>query len=216
VFIELVDALRCPVNHEDTWLVAAVGRFHGRHVAEGSLGCPVCRAQYRVEQGAVWFAAPPDARVVAALPPDEQEVLRARALLSLGDAGGVFALVGAAARFADVLQERSEATLVLVNPEGVEQSPGMSTLWVDHHVPIAKGTLHGALVEGAPAAAMLESLAVAIRAGGRLVAPAASAVPHGVAVLARDGREWVAERQAGASRSAPVTLTRGRPTGPRR
>jgi hypothetical protein len=62
--IELVDALRCPFPHEETWLVAAVTRFDGRDIAEGALGCPICRRQFVVRFGEVDFsgeASAPDA-----------------------------------------------------------------------------------------------------------------------------------------------------------
>jgi hypothetical protein len=55
MFIELVDALRCLHEHEESWLVAAVERFEGRYIDRGSLGCPVCRTQYRIDRGAADF-----------------------------------------------------------------------------------------------------------------------------------------------------------------
>ncbi len=55
--IELVDTLRCPHPHEDTWLVASVTRFDGREVVEGTLGCPACRRQFPVRGGEVDFTA---------------------------------------------------------------------------------------------------------------------------------------------------------------
>jgi len=53
--IELVDTLRCPSPHEETWLVAAVTRFDGRDIAEGALGCPICRREFPVRFGEVDF-----------------------------------------------------------------------------------------------------------------------------------------------------------------
>lgn len=53
--IELVDSLRCPVPHDDTWLVASVTRFDGRDIVDGVLGCPSCRRQYAVRRGEVDF-----------------------------------------------------------------------------------------------------------------------------------------------------------------
>ena len=51
MFIELVDALRCPVPHEDSWLVASAERTESRHIVTGTLGCPVCRAQFPIRRG---------------------------------------------------------------------------------------------------------------------------------------------------------------------
>ena len=45
MFIELVDALRCPVAHAESWLVAAAIRMEARHIVDGTLGCPVCSAE---------------------------------------------------------------------------------------------------------------------------------------------------------------------------
>ena len=59
MFIELVDSLRCIVPHDDTWLVASVGRMDGRHVIDGTLGCPVCHRQFPIRDGAAWFTAQP-------------------------------------------------------------------------------------------------------------------------------------------------------------
>ena len=53
MFIELVDALRCPRTHEESWLVLAASRIEARHIQEGALGCPVCRAEYPIRDGIV-------------------------------------------------------------------------------------------------------------------------------------------------------------------
>ena len=45
MFIELVDALRCPATHEESWLVARRSAHGGAARLEGTLGCPVCRAR---------------------------------------------------------------------------------------------------------------------------------------------------------------------------
>ena len=53
MFVELVDLLRCPRPHEDTWLVAAAEAMSGRHIVRGTLGCPVCEAEYPIRDGVV-------------------------------------------------------------------------------------------------------------------------------------------------------------------
>ena len=55
MFIELVDALRCPQPHAESWLVVASTRTQARHILEGTLGCPVCRAEYPIVDGVVDF-----------------------------------------------------------------------------------------------------------------------------------------------------------------
>src|SRR5512134_1504766 len=93
MFIELVDSLRCLEPHDETWLVAAVTRMDGRHIAEGVLGCPICRREYPIRDGIGWFTARRDAvparltSVAASTDPDR--TMRAGALLGLTEAGGI-------------------------------------------------------------------------------------------------------------------------------
>lgn len=208
MFIELVDALRCPNAHEETWLVAAVERYHGRYIAEGALGCPVCRAEYRVRDGAVLFADP---AVSAGGPaedvPDPDAILRAQALLDLSEPGGRIVLAGGAATLVDALEEATAAAILLVNPVGIAPSPGRSTLWCGAVVPLAAGSLRGVLVGTGVSSAVVPSLVRALRPNGRLVAPVHLPVPMDTVELARDDREWVATRVASTT-SAPVGLRR--------
>ena len=206
MFIELVDALRCPAPHEDSWLVATVDRYHGRYIAEGDLGCPVCRARYLVRDGAVQFA---DVFVAPehALEASEDDVARAQALLGLAEPGGRVVLAGSAAALVHGLEEASGTAMLLVNPRGVTATPGLSTLWCRDQVPLAPASLRGAIIGAGVSSAIIPSLVRALAPGGRLVAPAAMPVPMDVRGLARDDREWVAERTA-VSTSAPVGLRR--------
>lgn len=210
MFIELVDILRCPRAHEETWLVAAVSTFHGRHIATGSLGCPICKTQYPVVDGAADFTSEGhqvDPAPSAVPPPGAEDVLRARALLDLSEAGGVVVAHGASAALAGALEDSAECTILRVNPTGDGLGPGVSTLWVDDRLPIAPDSLRGALVGGDVSPALLSSLVAAIRPKGRLVAPANLPVPEGMSELARDDRQWVATRSGGRI-SPPVPLQR--------
>lgn len=204
MFIELVDSLRCLHPHEDSWLVAAVERFEGRFIDRGSLGCPVCRAQYRIERGAVDFRSPDAPRErapdVIVEPPSGEEVLRARALLDLTGSGGTIVLTGAAAAFASPLEDETEVNVLLVNPApAIEQQAGRSTLLVDGRVPLARASVRAALIgDDQSSGVIIADLAHALRPGGRLVAPVAAPLPEGLHELARDGRQWVAEKREGA------------------
>jgi hypothetical protein len=207
MFVELVDSLRCIAAHEDTWLVAAVAEFRGRYIARGSLGCPSCRSQYEIDNGEVAFGRTPG-RSAARPAPEPDDVLRARALMDLAEPGGVVALVGSAARLGPALEEETQTALLLINPAGVRTEPGLSTVWVNDRLPLAPGTLRAALVGDADVSlAFMRSLVTALRPAGRLVAHAAIPVPSDVTELARDDREWVAERVR-EQLSAPVTLRR--------
>src|SRR5690348_10899014 len=107
MFIELVDALRCPVPHEESWLVASATRMEARHIVEGTLGCPVCRAEYPIRRGVVHFRRDPSPRARSADSPrrDPAEAMRLAAFLGLADAGGFAVLLGAWGAQASALRE---------------------------------------------------------------------------------------------------------------
>lgn len=213
MFIELVDALRCLHEHEESWLVAAVERFEGRYIDRGSLGCPVCRAQYRIERGAADFRGTAAANAPPAVTPERgtmasetDDVLRVRALLALAEDGGTIALAGLAAALAAPLEDEVDVNILVINPgEATERRAGRSTLLVGDRVPLARASLRGAVIGADQAITpMLTGLASALRIGGRLVAPASADVPFGMEELARDARQWVAVKRDALS--APVTI----------
>src|SRR5215218_3019294 len=94
MFIELVDALRCPIAHEESWLVAAAARMEYRHIVTGTLGCPVCHAQYPIERGVVDFRRDRGPGTASQATPDERGATRLAALLDLTDGGGFAILLG--------------------------------------------------------------------------------------------------------------------------
>ena len=51
MFIELTDHLRCPAEHEESYLVLLPERMEDRSVREGRLGCPLCGRTYAVVDG---------------------------------------------------------------------------------------------------------------------------------------------------------------------
>src|SRR5438876_861678 len=55
MFIEMIDLLRCVNAHEDTWLVASFRNITNRIAVEGTLGCPVCAAEYEISGGVADF-----------------------------------------------------------------------------------------------------------------------------------------------------------------
>lgn len=216
MFIELVDSLRCVVPHEDTWLVAAVVRMDGRHIVEGTLGCPVCRREYAITGGVAWFAdrpsesGAPDRLTIFPAAHDEPRATRAAALLGLTEPGGIVLLGGSWAEFADATADLGAHHVVLLNAQASDASPQeVSALVVGDHVPLAVGTVRAAaLGPDVATPARLTSAARVLSGRGRLVAPADAPVPEGVTVLARDARDWVGERDVVAS--PPVTIRSAR------
>src|SRR5829696_1093046 len=98
MFIELVDTLRCPNPHEESWLVVSATTLEARHIREGVLGCPVCRAEYPVRGGIADFrtatehdaATKKSSREMPVLVPAEQLA----AMMNLADPLGFAVLTG--------------------------------------------------------------------------------------------------------------------------
>jgi uncharacterized protein YbaR (Trm112 family) len=212
VFIELVDMLRCPRAHEETWLVAAVREMAGRHIRSGTLGCPICGSEYPIDEGVLRYdAAAPIPAVIQAELPSDDDVIRHAALLGLtGDAGAVV-LAGMRALLGPRLAVVTGVQVLAVNPPNPAAAigGGMSAILVDGPLPLAAGVLRGAALDAAsretPGA---DSVVRALRAGGRLVLPADVPLPQGVRELARDAIDVVAEREAAATRPVRLTINR--------
>ena len=216
MFIELVDSLRCVNVHEDTWLVASVVRMQGRHIVDGTLGCPLCRQQYHIRDGVGWFHTSPDEsgdiheqRMAPPAPASEERVMRAAALLGLAEPGGIVVLGGSWGDCADAIAELGPAHVVVLNRGTTAASPeSVSTLVVGERLPFAAASVRAVALDDALAATSLTSAAGVLRSRGRLVAPASVPVPDDVVELARDAAEWVAERSVVAS--PPVMLRSSR------
>ncbi len=223
MFIELVDALRCPVPHEESWLVAATSHMESRHIVEGTLGCPVCRAEYPIRAGVVDFrrpVAPPaagaaraDARQAVVSPgsvaPEAGRAMRLAALLDLADGQGFAVLLGAWGAHASALAQIVETPLILIDPpSGIVGAPGISVLRSDGMVPLATGAARALALADADASRAGEGVR-ATRTGGRVLGPAQLPVPPGVRELARDADGWLAEREAATSPLVTLHVRRG-------
>lgn len=191
MLVELIDRLRCPHVHEDSWLVAAVSRSEHRRLVDATLGCPVCSAEFEVRDGIVSFGK---AVRSAPMPATEDEVMRAAALLCVEE-HGLYVLDAGWGSMAPGLRALMSAGYLLIDPpagivaeEGVGILSGVGDRW-----PLAGASLHGIALERATSARLADALRV-LRTGGRLVAPASAPVPAGARELARDERHWVAEK----------------------
>ena len=204
MFVELIDTLRCPVPHEnaaDSWLVAAAAETVDRHIVRGTLGCPVCHAEFDIRHGDVWFGAEEPA--TAFVVPSDDDVTRLAALLAVDDRGGLYILDGAWGAMAAAVSGYSSAAhfMLLSPPLGCEAEGTMRG--AGDLVPVAPGVARGIALDR-HSAALAESAARALVANGRLIAPAATPVPPGITVLARDEQHWVGEHNAQGSHPIPL------------
>jgi uncharacterized protein YbaR (Trm112 family) len=203
MFIELIDAIRCPADHPPSSLVAAFDTVADRDVESGMLGCPVCRSEFQIRNGELWMvttAMPSPA--TRALNPDE-DALRLAASLDLRSETGFAILRGAWCALADRIAEISPTHLVLLDPPlNTPRGLGRSIIHAGGTVPFAPATAVAATIDDNERA---YALTVTVSPKGRLVGPTNIDVPRGAKELVRDERWWVAERE---NESAPIQLGR--------
>ena len=199
MFSELIESLRCVNAHESTGLVAIADETLERDIIRGSLGCQHCKASYPVAGAVADFRL---GRAGVAFPPAKTRpaddlAMRAGALLGLAEPGGVVVLAGAWAACAPEIAAIAEPVRVLAldAPPGIASGAGVSLARTAGEIPLRAGTARGVALDAAHAtASYLESAAAAVSSRGRLVAPATAPVPAGFTELARDERDWVAEK----------------------
>lgn len=202
----LVDLLRCPKPHDETWLVASIARAENRDIVEGVLGCPICLAEYPIRDGVVEF----DASIARApfTAGSEFEATRLAATLELTEARMIAVLHGAWGAHAPLVRGLSPAPLLLVNPpQGIASGDGISIVQ-SASAPFAALSVDALAIDASADTAMRDSLLRALRAGGRLVAPVTLPVPPDCTELARDDQVWVAVRDRASVTSAPIMPTR--------
>src|SRR4051812_30838505 len=126
MFIELTDHLRCPEDHEESFLVLLPDKLDGRSVITGQLGCPVCGRTYSVRDGILELGGEP-----AGLTGETRLTADAlTALAGLSGPGGYFALVGPLGSLATEFHESNPGVaLVAINPPAdVVDAPAISVI----------------------------------------------------------------------------------------
>jgi uncharacterized protein YbaR (Trm112 family) len=144
MFIELTDHLRCPVDHEESFLVLLPDRIEGRSVLAGQLGCPVCGRTYELRDGVLDLGGAPD------WTEDSETVLDAEAvtaLTGLHGPGGYLTLVGSVASlWQEIAELNPGVALVAVNPPaGMGNTPGISVLRAGR-IPLKSGAMRGVVL----------------------------------------------------------------------
>jgi uncharacterized protein YbaR (Trm112 family) len=206
MFIPLVDSLRCPRAHAETWLVASIDRAEDRDLLEGTLGCPQCLAEYPVRDGVVHFSA--DVTRAEFIAPNEQDATRLAAALDLTDPRMTAVLHGSWGAHAPLVRAMSPAQIILVNPpEGIVSGDGISIVLADR-APLAQSSAQAVAVDSQPSETMLASLESALAGGRRMLAPVSVQVPEHFTELVRDDEVWVASLETKVTVSAPIMPTR--------
>jgi len=211
MFIELIDVLRCPNAHEESWLVLASRRIDGRDVMEGVLGCPVCAAEYPIVDGVVRFAH--ESRSTTLAPSSsEEDAFRLAALLDLATPKGYAIITGTLGNAGPYLRAITDVQLLLVNPPAdIEMGLGLSALTIESNwtaLPLAPASARGVALDDATAPAQLLAALSVVRPTGRVLAPLALVLPDGVTELARDDRQWLAECRPAPRESGIIPLER--------
>ena len=190
----------------------AAERMDARDVMDGTLGCPICRAEFRIAGGVARFEEDSPAAATLMQAPDEDEALRLAALLDLTDARGYAIVQGELGNHAPRLCELTDVQLMLVDPPpGIAMGSGLSgitTSATSHALPLAAASARGiALPTTATPKSLIAALAV-LAPAGRLLAPVRLPLPDGVTELARDERQWLGARERAPSASGIVRLDR--------
>jgi len=208
VFVELIEHLRCPRPHDESSLIATASRTRERHIVDGLLGCPVCGAEFGIENGVAHFAEP--AAPTQRDAPNAETQVRLAAFLDLTTPHGFTILCGRWGAQADGILRLADVRLVLVNPPAdVPPDVAAAVIRTRDVVPFAPGSAQGVALH-TTSALLVDSAVQAVRAGGRVVGAASLAMPATVTELTRDAEMWIAERNAVPDRYPPglVSLKR--------
>src|SRR3569833_2505384 len=206
MFVPLVDSLRCPNPHDETWLVASIERAEERDIKQGMLGCPSCYAEYRIVDGIVRFDDTVQRSPFIAA--NEQEAMRIAAALALTDPRMTAVLVGEWGAHAPLIRAMAPAHLLLVNPpEGIASGDGVSLI-ATNAMPVASASMDGVAIDAHAPDAIVARLSAALRGGRRMIGPVIRPVPVFLKELVRDDEIWVAELEPETETRAPKQPTR--------
>ena len=209
MFTELIDVLRCPEPHEDSWLVATSTRTGSRHILDGKLGCPVCKTTVDIIDGEVMFTSAPMLRSAITL--DDDAAFRLAAQLHLVEAPQPVMLTGQWSRAVAPLR-RIVSTVVLFAGDAstaIALDEKVSTMRLPSTgIPLATGVLRAIALDRAHASDVyVRDASRVLGTRGRLVLPAGVPLDDALwRTLASDDDVTVAERLPVAS--APIALRR--------
>jgi uncharacterized protein YbaR (Trm112 family) len=191
MFIELTDQLRCPAEHDESFLVLIPDRTEQRAVVEGLLGCPVCQREYRISGGVVRFGEPGPATIST---PDPAMAEALVTFTGLEGPGGYLGVIGEAAGLAPALGQRLPGVHVAaVNPPaGLRPSAAVSLLQ-SPRLPFKQRSLRSLILSQPMAAdpAWQEAAIAAVLPGLRIVGTGKAPASARLELLAEASGWWV-------------------------
>jgi hypothetical protein len=194
VFIELTDHLRCPNDHQESFLVLLPGRMEGRSVLTGQLGCPVCGRTFELTNGVLDLGDAPDWAENGGSLLDAAAI---STLTGLHGPGGYLTLVG---NVASIWQEVAElnpgVALVAVNPPPGIADQRISVLRAGR-LPLKSGSMRG-VVLGRTYGAKADWVSEAGRAvlpGLRVVGEGPDPSPAVIDLMASADGVWVGTKR---------------------
>jgi len=144
MFIELTDHLRCPADHDESFLVLLPDRMEGRSVRTGHLGCPVCGRTFPLADGVLDIGDAPASGVGSGSVLDADALT---ALAGLHGPGGYLTLVGpVASLWSDVAELNPGVALVAVNPPGEVSDTLELSVLRGARLPIKSGSMRGVVL----------------------------------------------------------------------
>jgi len=191
MFIELTDHLRCPADHDESFLVLLPDRMEGRSVRTGHLGCPVCGRTFQLADGVLDTGDEPSPEVGSGTVLDADALT---ALVGLHGPGGYLTLVGPVALlWSEVARLNPGVALVAVNPPGEVSDTAELSVLRGARLPLKSGSMRG-VVLGRPFADDPDWVAEAARVvlpGLRIVGEGKDPPAELVELLASAGGAWV-------------------------
>ena len=200
MFIEMIDSLRCVNDHDETWLVASFREVANRFVIEGTLGCPICSAEYQISNGVADFTlgarAPDHANERETAEHSREELAtRAGAFLDATQPGVTIVLGGLWSLGAAELAQMADVRVIALNPPpGVHESERVGVVRIAGRIPLAQSSAHGVALDEWFDPEIVEAARRVVKPGGRVVGPASFPHPTDATVLAHDDAYWVAEK----------------------
>ncbi|HEY3011210.1 MAG TPA: hypothetical protein VGJ36_00590 [Gemmatimonadales bacterium] len=191
MFIELTDHLRCPVDHDESFLVLLPDRMEGRSVLSGQLGCPVCGRTFEIVDGVLDTGPAPDVIDSRGTALDADGLL---ALTGLHGPGGYLVLVGpVASLWREIGELNPGVALVGINPDrAVTDAPALSVLR-GGRIPLKSRVMRG-VVLGRPYADdpyWVGEAARVVLPGLRVVGEGADPPADTIDLMASAGGVWV-------------------------